>query len=200
MNLRRPGGWHWVSTVRTGLVIAVLGGFGLRPASAQAVDEGLIVRQLRFSGNKSFEASLLEAAIATTNSSGLATKWYIRWVGLGAKRHLNERTFRTDVERLKTIYRIHGYLDVLVDTAVVRTASDVYITFRISENKPIRVRTFEITGLDTVPDGKNLTAVLPLRMGDPFDRTLLIATADTLATRLQDRGYPEVWCCWASEK
>ena len=28
------------------------------------------------------------------------------------------------------------------------------------------------------------------RLGKPFDRTLLVATADTLASRLQDRGYP----------
>lgn len=172
--------------------MVVLGFIGLRPVAAQAIDEGLIVRQLKFSGNKSFEASILSASIATTASSNLATKWYVRWLGLGAKRRLNERSFRTDVERLKTFYRIHGYLDVLVDTAVVRTEKDVYITFRITENEPVRVRRFEITGLDSIPDGKNVTVALPLREGQPFDRTLLIATADTLATRLQDRGYPEV--------
>lgn len=150
------------------------------------------MRQLKFSGNKSFESIILKAAISTTGSSVLATAAWIRWLGLGAKRHLNERSFRTDVERLKTFYRIHGYLDVLVDTAVVRTIKDVYITFRITENEPVRVRTFEITGLDTIPDARDLTVALPLRVGQPFDRTLLVASADTIIARLQERGYPEV--------
>ncbi|HEU5218285.1 MAG TPA: BamA/TamA family outer membrane protein [Gemmatimonadales bacterium] len=173
-------------------MIAVLGCSGLRLAVAQAVEEGLVVRQLRFSGNGSVETALLAAAIATTNSSWIARFPVIRSLGLGAKRHLSERSFRTDVERLKTFYRLKGFLDVLVDTTVVRTAKDVYITFHITENEPVRVRTFEITGLDTVPDGDKLTIDLPLRIGQPFDRPLLIASADTLAIRLQDRGYPEV--------
>lgn len=151
-----------------------------------------MVRQLKFSGNKSFEPSILKAAIVTTGSSFLATAGWIRWLGIGAKRHLNERAFRTDVERVKTFYRLHGYLDVLVDTAVVRTAKDAYITFRITENQPVRLRAFEIAGLDSIPDARSLTVALPLRVGQPFDRTLLAATADTIATRLQDRGYPEV--------
>ncbi|HEV8196557.1 MAG TPA: POTRA domain-containing protein, partial [Gemmatimonadales bacterium] len=173
-------------------MIAALGGSGLRPALAQAVDQGLVIRQLKFSGNKSFDAAILGASIATTGSTALATWPIIRSLGLGGKRYLNERAFRTDVERLKTFYRIHGYLDVLVDTAVVRTAKDAFITFRIKENEPVRVRSFEITGLDSLDDAHKVTVALPLREGQPFDRTLLLATADTLATRLQDLGYPEV--------
>ena len=150
-----------MSIVRIGSVIAVLGCSGLRPALAQAVDEGLVVRQLKFSGNKSFEPGILKAAIVTTGSSFLATAGWIRWLGIGAKRHLNERAFRTDVERVKTFYRLHGYLDVLVDTAVVRTAKDAYITFRITENQPVRLRAFEIAGLDSIPDARSLTAAPP---------------------------------------
>ena len=179
-------------TVRTGFAIAVLGCAGFRPALAQAMDQGPVVRRLSYTGNKSFESSILDAAIVTTNSTFFARSFLTRWLGLGGKRYLNERAFRTDVERLKTFYRIHGYLDVQVDTAVVRTPADVYITFLIKENEPVKVRTFEITGLDTIPDGHNLTVALPLRVGQPFDRTLLLATADTVASRLQDRGYPEV--------
>lgn len=159
---------------------------------AQAVDEGLVIRQLKFSGNKAIDVALLEAAIATTNSSWIARFPVIRSLGLGAKRHLSERSFRMDVERLKTFYRLRGYLDVLVDTTVVRTGKDVYITFQITENEPVRVRTLDVTGLDSIPDGDRYVKALPLRVGQPFDRSLLVATADTIATRLQNLGYPEV--------
>ena len=169
-----------------------LGISGLRAASAQALDQGLAVRQLKFSGNKAIETSLLAASISTSNSSFFATSKFTRWIGIGAKRYLNERSFRTDVERLKTFYRIKGFLDVLVDTVVVRTAENVYITFQITENEPVRVRTFEISGLDSLPDTDKITMELPLRVGQPFDRTLLVSSADTIAARLQDLGYPEV--------
>jgi outer membrane protein assembly factor BamA len=191
-NLGRPDGWQWVSIVRTAVAIAVLGCSGLRPALAQAVEEGLVLRQLSFSGNKSLPKRELEAAIATTNSSWIARAPIIRSLGLGSKRRLTERTFRTDVERLKTFYRIKGFLDVVIDTSVVRTEKDAYITFRITENEPIRVRSFRIGGLDSIPDGNHLTADIPLHIGQPFDRTLLEATADTIAIRLQNLGYPEV--------
>ncbi len=160
-------------------------------AHAQAVEEGLVVRQLAFTGNHAFDSELLRAAIATTKSSDFATLPVIKLLGLGAKRRLNQREFRADVLRLPLFYAIRGYLDARVDTAVIRTERDVYITFHIREGQPVRVRTLEIKGLDSIPKRRELTANLPLRLEQPFDRTLLLATADTIQSRLQDGGYPE---------
>ncbi len=95
------------------------------------------------------------------------------------------------MERLRLFYRIRGFLEVAVDTTVVREPEDVYITFRIVEGEPIRVSTLEIAGLDTVASRPELIEDLPLRVGRPFDRVQLIATADTIQTRLRDRGFPE---------
>lgn len=159
-------------------------------ARAQAPDEGLVIRRLAFSGNRAFDDYVLAAAIATTGSSWFASSSLVRWVGLGAKRRLNERDLRIDLIRLRVYYQSRGYMDVTVDTSVVRTAADAYITFRIEEGEPILVRTLVIRGLDSVPRSTQLTDLLPLRVGKPYDRTLLLATADTLVSRLQDRGYP----------
>jgi outer membrane protein assembly complex protein YaeT len=185
---RRPSR---ISAVRSALVVAALGLGPALPAAAQVAEVGLVVRQLRFTGNRAFGASVLAAALATTGSSWVARSHLVRWMGLGEKRFLNEREFRRDVPRLRLFYQIHGYLDVQVDTAVVRTDQDAYVTFVIREGAPVLVRTLEIKGLDSLSQPENLVVALPLRVGDPYDRTLLLATADTIGARLQDRGYPE---------
>jgi outer membrane protein assembly complex protein YaeT len=182
---------------RTALALAVLGGglpgAGVAPLAGQAVEEGegLVVRQLRFSGNHAFEPDLLGTAIATSNSSWFARFALVRWLGLGEKRRLNDREFRRDVARLRLFYQIHGFLDARVDTTVIRTERDVYITFQVQEGPPVLVRSLEVKGLDSLAGRSRLVRDLPLRVGRPFDRILLLATADTLVSRLQDYGYPE---------
>lgn len=160
-------------------------------AIAQAGEGGLVVRRLKFEGNHAFDVELLRAAIATTNSSVFATWRPISWIGLGEKRRLNELELRRDVARLRFFYQARGYLDVQVDTAVVRTAEDVYLTFRITEGEPVRIRELAINGLDSLPWRRELLEDLPLRVGQPDDRTLIAVTADTIRTRLRDLGYPE---------
>ena len=180
-----------MAVVRTVLALAGPGLAASERLPAQAVEEGLVVRQLRFTGNHSFESFVLAAGIATTNSSWFARFGGVRWLGLGEKRRLNEREFRRDVPRLLAFYRLHGYLDAQVDTSVVRTESDAYIAFHIREGPPVLVERFEIKGLDSLPQRADLVQDLPLRLGRPFDRTQLVATADTLVARLQNLGYPE---------
>ena len=162
------------------------------PLASQAVETGLVIRKLDFSGNESFPSAILAAAIATTNSSFFATNGLVRWIGLGVERYLNERTLRVDAVRLKTFYQRKGFLEVQVDTTVIRTEEDAYITFHIIEGEPVRVERLEIRGIDTVERRDRLVRDLALAVGDPYDRDRLLISADTLITRLQDRGYPEV--------
>ena len=173
------------------MIVAALGGAVLGGAAAQVGEGGLVVRQLKFRGNDAFPSDILAAAIATTSSSTFATSPLLSWIGLGEKRRLNELELRRDVPRLRLFYQIRGYLDAQVDTTVVRTAEDVYITFAIHEGEPVRIRNFIIKGLDSIPGGRELLQDLPLREGDPFDRTLVYASADTIRNRLHDRGYAE---------
>src|SRR5689334_2889548 len=149
-------------------------------AEAQAEEGGLVVRRLKFHGNSSFSSDILKIAIATTSSTAFATFRPISWIGLGEKRRLNELELQRDVERLRLFYRARGYLDVRVDTAVVRTTDDAYIDFTIREGPPVLIKNFVIKGLDSVPGHQDLVKDLPLREGNPFDRTLVYASADTL--------------------
>lgn len=161
------------------------------PATAAGQFEELVVRQLKFSGNHAIDSETMQSFIATTNSSFFATSSMIRWMGLGAKRTFNQRNFETDVERLKLLYRKSGYLEVEIDTVVRRTDKNIYLTFIITEGPPVVVEEMAILGLDSIPHPDRVTRDLPLRAGDPFNRFLMQATGDTLARRLQDRGYPQ---------
>ena len=152
-----------------------------------------MVRQLKFEGNASIDKTTLAAAIGTTSSSWFATFPLVRWIGLGAKRYFDETEFRRDVLRLQVLYKRSGFPDVAVDTAVRRTDSDAYVTFRIKEGRPVLVTDLAINGLDSLPEGARdrLLLDLPLHQGDVFNRYLMQATADSIASRLKNRGFPE---------
>jgi outer membrane protein insertion porin family len=168
------------------LLVGLLAGGTAVPAVAQT---GLIVRKLSFDGNKAFDDQVLGAAIQTTSSSWFATTPVVRAVGLGEKRRLNERDLERDVERLRLLYRIGGYLEVQVDTLIRRTDRDAYITFKITEGQPVRLSRFAIGGLDSLHERDKILRDLPLQVGDPFNRDRLRISADTIAGRLRDRGH-----------
>jgi outer membrane protein assembly complex protein YaeT len=155
-----------------------------------AQEQERVVRGLSFVGNRALDDYTLGSAIATTKSSAWARYGLVRWLGLGEKRYFNEVEFRRDVVRLILLYRQSGYMNAGVDTLVRRTPRDVYVTFRIHEGEPVRVVRLDVTGVDGIIDIKELKSDLPLQVGDPFNRFLLQASADTILTRLRNGGFP----------
>jgi outer membrane protein insertion porin family/translocation and assembly module TamA len=158
------------------------------PLAAQETPR--VVRQLDFEGSSAITDEVRASVIATTNSSWFARAIPFRWLGLGEKRYFDEQEFKRDVVRLQVLYRRSGYPQAEIDTVVRRTPTDVYITFRIREGEPIRVASVSINGLDTLPERvrRETLVDLPLRPGDPFNRFVMQATADTITRRLRDRG------------
>jgi len=167
------------------LALAAVGG-----ASAQDVDEELVIRSLRFKGNASISTLALQAAIVNTESSTFARVGVLRWIGLGEKRRFNEREFRADAARIRLLYQVAGFLEATVDTVVKRRDGDVFIEFRINEGRPVLVERLQITGLDSIAGRTEVVRDLPLKVGMPYNRYLLVATADTIQDRLRDRGFP----------
>ena len=151
-----------------------------------------VVRQLRFDGNSALSSEVLASAIATTNSSWFARVIPFRWLGLGEKRYFDEQEFKRDVVRLQVLYRRSGYPHAEMDTVVRREPANVYITLKIREGEPIRVTSLTVTGLDTLPEKlrRETLVDLPIQAGDPFNRFIMQATADTITRRLKDRGRP----------
>jgi outer membrane protein assembly complex protein YaeT len=172
--------------LRPFLLVAV---FAAAPLAAQQEPQR-VVRGLSFEGNHAIDDYTLRSAIATTSSSAFATSPFLRWLGLGEKRSFNELEFRRDVVRLLLLYRQSGYMNAVVDTLVRRDRRDVYIKFRIYEGDPVRLTRLDLLGLDSILDVARLRRDLPLQVGDPFNRALFQASADTSVSRLRNLGYP----------
>ena len=160
------------------------------PTVLSAQDQERVVRGLSLVGNRALDNVTLESAIATTASSWWARWGIVRWLGLGEKRYFSEVEFRRDVVRLILLYRQSGYMNAVVDTLVRRTSRDVYVTFRIHEGEPVRVARLDVLGVDSIFNVPKLKRELPLQVGDPFNRFLLQASADTIVARLRNGGYP----------
>src|SRR5256712_5968901 len=155
-----------------------------------AAQQERVVRGLSFEGNHALDDYTLKAAIATSSSSAFASLWWLRWMGLGERRYFNELEFRRDVVRLLLLYRQSGYMNAVVDTRVRRGGRDVYLKSRIYEGDPVRLAALEVRGLDSILDVRRWKRDLPLQVGDPFNRALFQASADTIVSRLKNLGYP----------
>lgn len=150
----------------------------------------LVVRSLKFEGNKSIDDLTLSSVIATTNSAWLASSPLVRWIGLGEERFFNEQNFRRDVVRLRVVYNYSGYYEAVVDTVVRRTDEDAFVTFRITEGEPTVLTALTVEGLEGVRNADRIVRDLPLTEGDPINLYVLAATTDTIAYRLRNNGYP----------
>src|SRR6266702_6563192 len=171
------------------LLLVALSAAAPLPLAAQQEPQR-VVRDLSFEGNHALDDYTLRTAISTSSSSWFARAFLIRYFGLGEKRYFNELEFRRDVIRLLLFYRQSGYMNVVVDTLVRREDRDVYVTFRIYEGEPVRLTKLTLVGLDSILDVAALKRTLPLREGEPFNRMLFQASADTIADRLRNLGYP----------
>ena len=159
-------------------------------AAPLAAQQERVVRGLSFEGNHAIDDYTLGSAIATSSSSVFASLWLLRWMGLGEKRYFNELEFRRDVVRLLLLYRQSGYMNAVVDTVVRREGGDVHVLFRMYEGEPVRLTKLTLVGLDSLLDVVALKRILPLQEGAPFNRMLFQASADTIADRLRNLGYP----------
>jgi outer membrane protein assembly complex protein YaeT len=143
-----------------------------------------------FQGNRAIADETLRISIATSQSSWFVRTSLVSWMGLGEKRYLNDTELRRDVLRIVALYRQAGFIDAAVDTLVRRTDVDVHIRFLIDEGEPVRVDSIIVRGHEQMMPTYELVDALPLHVGDPFNRLLLLASADTIRLRLANRGHP----------
>lgn len=179
----RAGPWRTAATAA--LALAPL------PAAAQPDREE--VASVEFLGNAAFSDAELERAVFTT-ASGCPLVLAVTTCALGLdwgrdRSYYSPRVVEDDVERLKLLYRGHGFRGVEVEAdAEPDEDGDVAVTFRIAEGDPFRIGSINFAG-DSVPPQLGLARGLAVGPGDPLSFLLLDQTADTLARRLRNAGY-----------
>ena len=144
------------------------------------------VRSLQFIGVKAVDVTRLKNALATRESSK------IPW---GKERFFDRSRFDTDLKRIQAFYADRGYPDARVtgfDVKLNDKQDAVDVTVTIEEGEPTRIAAIDFLGFDIIPLDhlEALRERMPLKVGDPRDRQLVVTTHEMALNELRDHGYP----------
>lgn len=185
-------GARWRATMRWPAVMAVAVACVVAPRAVRAqvleCDANSIeVHKLSFAGNATFRSSLLANGVATTQSS-----FARRWLRLFGKRHcLDAPTVTQDSLRLILFYRNAGFSQVKVAKELsMRSPREAELRFVIDEGKPVIIDSVSYQGFEDVAQFDRLRRGIEVKPGMRFDKSAVLASRDSLARRLRDRGYP----------
>src|SRR5207249_11168702 len=153
--------------------------------AAACKEEGTIkVHSLKFQGVKAVDEAKLKNALATRESSKLP------W---GKKNYFDRSRFDADLKRIQAFYADRGYPDARVTGFDVKLndkqdAADVIV--KISEGEPVKVAAVDFVGFDVIPPAHldTMEKQVPLKVGQPRDRLLVVATHELALNELRDHG------------
>ena len=155
--------------------------------SAACKEEGTItVKKLAFKGVTAVDESRLRAVLATKQSS------IIPW---GKKNYFDRSRFETDLKRIEAFYADRGYPDAHVtgfDVKLNDKQDAVDLTVTVSEGEPVKVAAVDFVGFDVIPPAHlvDLKNQIPLKVGQPRDRQLVVSTHELAINELRDHGFP----------
>jgi outer membrane protein insertion porin family/translocation and assembly module TamA len=150
-------------------------------------EEGDIqVSGLTFNGVEQVDKGALANALQTKKGSR------IPW---GRKRYFDRSDFEADLKRIEAFYRDRGFPDARVrsfDIQLNERQDQVDVTLDIVEGEPIRVADIQLRGFEVLSEDEQgrLRDTLPLRVDQPLDRQLEIASRERALNALRDGGYP----------
>src|SRR6476646_8524367 len=150
-------------------------------------EEGTIrVHKLEFKGVKAVDESRLKAALATKQSS---------WIPWGKKAYFDRSRFDADLKRIQAFYADRGYPDARVtgfDVKLNDKQDAVDVTLNIAEGEPMTVAAIHFEGFDAIPPEHlaQLKKQVPLKVGQPRDRQLVVSTHEMAQNELKDHGFP----------
>jgi len=171
--------------MRRSLPCAVL--LCLAVAAGACKQEGTIqVHKLTFKGVKAVDQARLRSALATRESS---------WLPWGKKNYFDRARFDADRQRLQAFYADRGYPDARVtgvDVKLNDKQDAVDLTVTIAEGEPVKVAGIKFTGFDAIPPAHlaDLEKRVPIKIGAPRDRGLVLTTHEMALNELRDHGFP----------
>lgn len=162
----------------------------LAMTAAACTDEGTVtVHRLAFIGVKAVDEGRLKEALATRQSS------MISWGLWGKKSAFDRARFDADLKRIQAFYADRGYPDAKVtgfDVTLNATQDQVDLTVTIAEGEPVTIAALDFSGFDVIPP-PHLDALrrrLPIAVGQPRDRQLVVAARELAVYELKEHGYP----------
>lgn len=157
-------------------------------ASAAACKEGgtIKVHSLSFKGVNKVDESRLKDALATRQSSK------IPW---GKKYFFDRSRFDADLKRMQAFYADRGFPDARVtgfDVKLNDKQDEVDLSVTIAEGDPVLVKTIDFSGFDQIPPAHldDLKQRVPLKVGQPRDRQLVVTAHEMAVNELKDHGFP----------
>lgn len=150
------------------------------------IDEGtnVKIKGLFFEGNTALEDKELGKVLETQKRD-----WLSWLTGSG---RFDEVKFKEDLELLRTYYRNHGYLDVVVDADDVvldfKTDEHLYITITVKEGQLYTVGELSIKNA-TIFTTDELLGVVETVTNDPFSPEEVDAAASAVREYYTSRGY-----------
>jgi outer membrane protein insertion porin family len=114
--------------------------------------------------------------------------WPLGWVSTTA---FVEREARFDVERLKSWFRLEGWLDADVSLADIEFSADkseATVVFHVEEGPAYRVRRLVVQG-NTLFPSEDLIAAMTLKPGGPFSERELNASVQAVLDKYRERAF-----------
>jgi outer membrane protein assembly complex protein YaeT len=158
----------------------------LLTAAACKEEATIRVHAITFIGAKAVDPARLKEAVATKESSKLP------W---GKKRYFNRSTFDADRKRIQAFYADRGYPDARItafDVKLNDKQDTVDVTVTISEGDPVKLASIEFIGFDDIPPAHldDLKNRVPLKIGQPRDRQIVVTAHEMALNELKDHGFP----------
>ncbi|TWJ19273.1 outer membrane protein assembly factor BamA [Geobacter argillaceus] len=149
------------------------------------VTEGdkILIRQIRFDGNRAFTAGKLKKAMETKE------KWFLSWLtGAGTYK---EEVLKNDAAAIADLYFNNGYVNVKVGEPKIELLPDksgLTVTIAITEGDQFRTGTINFKG-DLLESHDALAKLVKLKSGELFSRATLRMDIFTLTDLYADKGY-----------
>ncbi len=141
------------------------------------------IRKINFDGNKAFSDFRLRMTMKDTKEQ----RWYLFW-----RSPFDRDKYEDDMDKLRTLYRDHGYRDVALVQDTVEYAKDdrhMNILIKIDEGPQYKYRDFSLEG-NTLFSDNELRDALNLKKGDLYnDEVFTSAVYERMQGLYMDRGY-----------
>src|SRR4029077_14363561 len=156
-------------------------------SAAACKEEGTVkVHSLKFNGVKAVDTGRLRDALATKSSS---------WIPFSKKKYFDRSRFDADLKRIQAFYADRGFPDARVtgfDVKLNEKQDAVDLTVTVAEGEPVVVKSIAFSGFDVIPAAHldDLKKRLPVKVGQPRDRQLVVSAHEMAVNELKDHGFP----------